>query len=349
MAKAEDRRNRLLSIFGIRILVLALSVALGVHVTLERAEAGQQTASGTNPSQSVDQGLTDPALIGAFDAHAHMAPDRSQRSIDSIDLAKLAKARGMRGFVIKEPNGDSAPLAYDVRKLVPGVEVFGSITLNDAVGMNAEAVRSMAETTGGWGRVVWFPTFATEDSVHRSPNPNGRFVDVMRDGKLLPEVLEVLDVIAKTKTVESNGELVLASGHSPPEETLVFLREAKARGVKHMSVTHPIPDTNDGRPEWTLAQLKEAAKLGAFIEVRWRLVQVPNAVAKKAAEYIRQLGVENVILVTDLGQQGNPLHPDGLVMMAKWLRGEGFTDQQLNRMMKENPARLMGLPLQNEH
>lgn len=328
---------------GIGILGLALSAVLGVYATLPTAAAGQQ---GPGPRPTVDQKLTDPSLLGSIDVHAHMAPDRSPRSIDSIDLAKMAKAHGMRGFVIKEPNGDSSGLAYDVRKLVPGVEVFGSITLNQAVGMNAEAVRSMAETAGGWGRIVWFPTFATEDSVHRSSTPNGPFVDILRNGELLPEVKEVLDVIAKTRTVDSNGELVLASGHSPPEESLVFLREAKARGVKHMVITHPIPNTDDGRPEWSLAQLQEAAKLGAFIEVRYRLVTVPKAVAKTAAENIRQLGAENVILASDLGQQNNPFHPDGLVMMAKYLRGEGFTDRQLNQMLKENPARLLGLPLQ---
>ena len=36
-------------------------------------------------------------LNGVIDIHAHSAPDSTPRSIDAIDLAKLAKARGMRG------------------------------------------------------------------------------------------------------------------------------------------------------------------------------------------------------------------------------------------------------------
>ena len=63
-------------------------------------------------------------------------------------------------------------------------------------------------------------------------------------------------------------------------------------------------------------------------------------------ETIRKLGVENCILASDLGQEGSPLHPDGLALAAKYFRSLGFTDQELNRLMKENPARLLGLPPQ---
>ena len=343
MAKEVKEKKR-----GIGIFVLALSVALGVHATLPRAAAAQQAAGGAGPSQTVDQGLTDPALLGALDVHAHMAPDTTSRSIDVIDFAKMAKARGMRGFVVKEPFDETAPLAYDARKVVPGVEVFGGIVLNRAVGgMNAEAVRHMATVKGGWGRIVWMPTVDTEDAVIRS-NQNRPFVAVSHDGELLPEVKEVLGVIAKTRTVESNGELVLATGHSPPEEALMLLQEARNQGVKHMVVTHPLP-YNDTRENWTLAHMQEAVKLGAFIEVRTQTLPTEPGGAriwKPAAEMIRQLGTENCILASDLGQGGRPLHPDGLAITAKWLRSQGFTDQELNRLMKDNPARLLGLPPQ---
>lgn len=49
------------------------------------------------------------------------------------------------------------------------------------------------------------PTFDTEDAARRA-NPPRPFVGVTRDGVVLPEVKEVLAVIAKTKTRDSNGE-----------------------------------------------------------------------------------------------------------------------------------------------
>ena len=60
-------------------------------------------------------------------------------------------------------------------------------------------------------------------------------------------------------------------------------------------------------------------------------------------ETIRQVGVVNCIISSDLGQAERPLHPEGLAAAAKALRTHGFTEQELNRMFKENPARLLGL------
>ncbi len=66
-------------------------------------------------------------LAGVIDIHVHCAPDSSPRSIDAIDLARLAKSRGMRGLVLKNHYQPTASLAYVVRKEVPGIEVFGGV------------------------------------------------------------------------------------------------------------------------------------------------------------------------------------------------------------------------------
>src|SRR5262245_9637484 len=138
----------------------------------------------------------DAILAGAIDVHAHQDPDsvgpstnQGPRGIDAIDLARLAKARGMRGLVIKEHYDESAGLAYLVRKEVPGVEVFGGIALNRPVGgINVAAVQHMADMKGGWGRIVWMPTWDAEHYVRRSNRPNLPFVPVSRSGELLPDV-----------------------------------------------------------------------------------------------------------------------------------------------------------------
>jgi hypothetical protein len=270
-------------------------------------------------------------------------PDPQARGVDVVDYARMAKARGMRGFVIKQQYDQSAQMAYLVRKMVPGVEVFGAIVMSRLVGgMNAEAVQHMANVTGGWGRIVWMPTLNEEHNTVGGLNPP--FVYVTRNGQLLPETRAVLEVIAKTRTVDSNGELVLATGHMPADEGLIVLRAAKEIGVRHMVVTH-------GASTWPVPALKEAVALGAFVEARagFDLLSEPrgnNDPRKKTIDAIEAVGYENVIIVTDLGQRGNPVHPDGLATVAKYLRGQGFTDQQLNRMFKENPARLLGLPVQ---
>ena len=70
-------------------------------------------------------------LTGAIDIHAHSDPDGTPRSIDAIDLAKLAKRRGMRAIVLKNHYEPTASLAYIVRKEVPGIEVFGGMGVSD--------------------------------------------------------------------------------------------------------------------------------------------------------------------------------------------------------------------------
>src|SRR3954467_9505019 len=135
----------------------------------------------------------------------HSAPDSVERSIDSIDVAKLSRDRGMRAIVLKSHYEPTATMAYIVRKAVPGIEVFGGIDLNLTVGgMNAAAVEHMTQVAGGYGRLVWMSTFDAENQVRYS-RENRPFVSVARSGELLPETKAVIAVIAKHGLVLATG------------------------------------------------------------------------------------------------------------------------------------------------
>src|SRR5687767_3090511 len=190
--------------FSVRVATMALTLAAITAITL----SGQ-------PSQPADPSRL---LAGAIDIHVHHLPDDRPRSIDAIDVATLAKSRGMRAIVLKNHYESTAGLAYVVRKLVPGIEVFGGIDLNLTVGgINPSAVEHMTKVTGGWGRVVWMPTFDAENQV-RSSKESRPFVSVSRNGELLPAVKEVIALIAK-------HQLVLATGHSTSAEVLLLVSE----------------------------------------------------------------------------------------------------------------------------
>lgn len=268
------------------------------------------------------------SLNGVIDIHAHSGPDSTARSIDAIDLAKLAKARGMRGLVLKNHYESTAALAYVVRQVVPGIEIFGGIDLNLTVGgINPAAVERMTMMKGGWGRVVWMPTFDAENQV-RDSKENRPFVPVAKNGELLPDVKKVIAIVKQ-------HNLMLETGHSSPVEGLMIVREARKQGVEHIVVTHAT------RPpvRMSVAQMQEAAKLGAMIEFVFdRANMAANAKA------IREVGPANCILSSDLGQPNNPLHPDGLMEFFAALKKEGFTDSQIDLMAKTNPAKALGLP-----
>jgi hypothetical protein len=275
------------------------------------------------------------ALRGAIDIHVHSLPDDRPRSIDAIDVAKLASARGMRAIVLKNHYESTAGIAYLVRTLVPGIEVFGGVDLNLTVGgINPAAVEHMTRVTGGWGRIVWMPTFDAENQV-RSSKESRPFVSVSRDGELLPAVKEVIALIAK-------HQLVLATGHSTPAEVLLLVREGRRQGVQRMVVTHAMnsPVLMD------VPQMQEAATLGAMIEFVGGSVAAGDASARldRFAAAIRAIGPEFCVLSSDLGQAGNALPPDGFGAFLVAMRGRGFTEADIDRMAKQNPARLLGLP-----
>ena len=124
-------------------------------------------------------------LSGTIDMHAHGDPDGTARKIDVIDLAKLARAAGMRAIVLKNHYEPTASLAYLVRKEVPGIEVFGGISLDLTVGgVNPAAVDWMTKVKGGYGKVVWLPTFDSESQVART-NEQRPFAPVMVAGLAL--------------------------------------------------------------------------------------------------------------------------------------------------------------------
>jgi hypothetical protein len=291
-----------------------------------------------NPMPSVDQKLTDPALIGAIDLHAHHGPDSYARQWDAFEVVKLAKERGMRGVVLKNHWTETAGLAQLIRKYgAQGIEVFGSVTLDTPVGgVNPMAVRYMADVEGTWGRIVWMPTHDSEHEVNYNKETRAKAV-VSRNGTLIPEVFEVLDLIKERN-------LTLATGHVTPEEALMIMAGARQRGITRIIVTHPLLG-----PQFTnmsLPQLQQAVKLGGAIEITAGTVSRDGTGKTHAIEVIKSVGTQNVFISSDSGLVGTPNHPDALAMAAKSLRAAGFREEDLNLMFKQTPARLVGLPVQ---
>jgi hypothetical protein len=276
-------------------------------------------------------------LTGAIDLHAHHGPDAYDRQWDAFEVVRLAKERGMRAVVLKNHWTETAGLAQLIRKYgVQGIDVFGSVTLDTPVGgVNPMAVRYMADVEGNWGRIVWMPTHDSEHEVDYYKETRAKAV-VSRNGKLIPEVHEVLDLIKERN-------LTLATGHVTPDEVFMIMAEAKKRGISRIIVTHPL--LGPQFTELTIPQMQEAVKLGGAIEITAGALRSDGTAKTRAIEAIRALGTQHVFIGSDSGLVGTPNHPDALAMAIKSLRAAGFSEQDLNRMFKETPARLIGLPI----
>jgi hypothetical protein len=287
---------------------------------------------------SLDQRLTDRVLDGAIDLHAHFGPDSYPRQWDAFEVVALARARGLRAIVLKNHFSETAGLAYLARKYgTQGIEVFGAVTLDTPTGgVNPQAVRYMVDVTGGYGRIVWLPTHDSEHEVayNKDTRPSAA---VSRGGVLLPEVLEVLDLIAE-------HELTLATGHVTPQETLQILAEARKRGITRLIVTHPLLD-----PQFTfmsVQELREAVELGALIEITAGSLYREGPGRQRVLEAVRALGPSKFFVGSDSGLVGTANHTDALVLAARVLRENGIDERALDEMFKHNPARLLGLPVQ---
>ncbi len=145
----------------------------------------------------------------------------------------------------------------------------------------------------------------------------------------------MLDLIAQYK-------LTLATGHVYPTEMLQIVREAKKRGIDRIVITHPGLGPMFTDP--TIDQMKEAVAMGGYIEVV--STELSMGTRDAVIDAIRTIGPAHYIVSTDSGLTGTPNHTDALVMAANTLRQAGFSEDQLDMMFKENPARVLGLPVQ---
>jgi hypothetical protein len=281
-----------------------------------------------------------------IDMHVHSHPDVFGRNMDDIDVATLAKAKGMRGIVIKNHVSETASRAALVMKVVPGIEVFGGIVLNKAVGgVNPDAVEWMHRVYGSRGKIVWLPTFESDKHVKTLSKPDARGLVVAPGGQVTPEMEAILKIIAREN-------LVLATGHVHPEEIIAVVRRGRELGVKNMLITHGFTNV----PGLTMAQAKQVADMGAVIEVCFlQFLAGPNAPlaflthwtqinAKNVAQAVKEIGAKSLVVSSDLGQSANMTHPDGIEAAIAALRKENISDADIDLMMRKNPARLLGLP-----
>lgn len=301
-----------------RVVLVALLLGVGIAVAQQQNEP--------NP------------LAGVIDFHCHVAPDAQARPITEFDLARFAKRAGMRGIVIKSHYLMTADRAQVVMQELGGIEVFGGVVLNRAVGgINAEVVRKMTQIDGKRGRVVWLPTFDSEAQV-KFNNEQRPFVSVVKDGKPVPELKEVFELVAQ-------NDLVLEMGHSAAEESLILIEAAKQAGVKKIVVTHAMADPIGA----TEQHMRKMADMGAIIECVWLNTLTSPGTRRRIitvqdyARVMKAIGPQHFIIASDLGQQFNPVHPDGMIAFIRGLKGEGITDEQIDIMARKNPAKLLGL------
>lgn len=268
---------------------------------------------------------------GSVDIHAHAAPDPiAARRHDALDLARACRDAGMRAIIFKSHEYPTVPAAHVINRVVEGFTVFGAISLDDEVGgLNPFALEASAKMGAA---KVWMPTFCAAHWRRTRMNRTDGINVLDESGRLVPVVNDLLDIIKRY-------DMIMGSGHLSPEEQRVLVPEARRRGIKtvitHAEVT-PVP----------VELTAEFSRLGAFVEHAYIALtggHSGHSFASIAAS-IREAGPEQAILSTDLGQAQNPSPPEGFRMFIAGMLQQGFSDEEMRRMVRDNPAGLLGLP-----
>ena len=287
-------------------------------------------------------------LTGAIDIHVHNGPEIFGRVGDAIDLARQARAYGMRAIVLKCHHGLTADRAILVDKVVPDLAVYGGVVLNQHVGgINPHVVEICARFGG---KIVWLPTqgsnrhmavFGAPEYRHMKQTAAAAKLEVRGisildgGGQLTPETKEVLRVIKETN-------IALGTGHLSKAEIKLLVSEANRMGIEKIIITHV---SFSELWDWSIEEQKELIQMGATIE-HVALYSLKNRFlisAKAVAEQIDAVGYENVVIGSDCGQLRIPAPPEGLRLFIGMLLDEGVEESALHYMLKDAPGRLLGL------
>jgi hypothetical protein len=224
--------------------------------------------------------------------------------------------------------------------------VFGGVALNGPVGgINPHAVDL---TLRMGGRVVWLPTIGAGRHIDfhcahpdAFPHPTVSLLEeepiavLGDDGELVPELREVLRLVAA-------ADAVLASGHLGPAELVQIFAAARSAGVRRLLLNHPNFIVEAG--------FDDAARLveqGAFVEHNLSLYDEDSVFCRWGvdvlARWISEIGPEHTILASDLGQKANPMPIDSYRKICDRLLDCGIGEDAIRRIVAANPAALLGV------
>lgn len=271
-------------------------------------------------------------LQGTVDMHLHSSPDIILRKMNDIELAQAAFEADMSGIVLKCHAGLTADRAALVRKIVPGLHVYGGLVLNRmAGGLNPDAVETALKMGA---KEIWMPTIHAENHLKGNKKDISRAIRIADDdGHFAAPLYPILEMIGK-------ADAILGTGHISVAETVRLVALARKMGVKKILVTHP---------EWELTLMpidiqKSLAAQGVFFERCFYAINSAQAFPiEEMAQQIREVGPESTVISTDFGQPDNDYPVEGLYRYVTGLLAQGLTQDCIDQITRRNPKALLDI------
>ena len=289
-------------------------------------------------------------LQQAVDLHIHIGPEIIPRKFTLSELVDYEKGK-LKGVGVK--NHFFPTIAMRKPSEQDGSPfVINSVVLNHYVGgFNPDIIRASAELSEK-PIIVWFPTLHTEkflrsqkfeileewidprvrERLKLRPTKNVKALSVFDNGKISKEVESVL------YSIRENGA-ILATGHLSWQESYGLVKFAAEKvGIEKIIITHPIYQKID----MPIKIQKELAKLGALVEHCYSMYSIDKIPMDRIARQIKDIGADNCILSSDVGQTFSKSPSEALTDFISLLKKEGVTENEIKTMLIKNPARLVG-------
>lgn len=286
-------------------------------------------------------------LDGAIDLYVHCSPDVLARQGDDVFAAEQARAAGLAAIVHRhhfQTTVDRATLAREHT----GFPIFGALELVDSVGGVNVAAADVALRSGA----VWIslPTLSArrfaEHNARRGMRVDpamligpGGLVVVDDEGRVLPEVSDVIDLVAE-------HDAVLGLGYVSPAECLAVLDAAALAHVRAVVLTGPHVT---GMSAGEVAEI--VARPGAWLELLcmplyWDVGRGAGTQStEEAAALMRRVGLDHCVLSSDGGSAGAPPAAELLSWGCERLIEQGLSQAEAHALVHDGPRELLGAAL----
>lgn len=283
-------------------------------------------------------------VSGAHDMHVHAAPDLAERVGDDFEIAEICLNAGYKSILLKSHLESTASRAFLAHKVVPDLNIYGSITLNTPVGgINPSAVE-IALKQGV--KEIFMPTSYSlaHSQIHGKPGSyKHRTSDLKIESEpicivddnndLLPETIAILELARDYK-------VPIGTAHLSEKEIIALVYKASIIGTE-IIITHP----HFHPPNLGNSIVKELVKLGAKVELcAGTVFPVPGyGRVEQVVSLIKEVGYKNIFITSDAGAPSKPMPPDTLSTYLYCLYMKGIPKEHIDYMFKINPVKIFNL------
>lgn len=281
------------------------------------------------------------SLEGMYDLHMHPAPSIQKRKFTALESVRRGSEERMGGLLFLDHTYNTQSMADTINEMGLHTQAYGAIMLNEAVGGINPSVVEIALALG---------TKQIQMSTYSSRNHQSMYGDDQKifpykkrvkpyyilddEGRLLPQVEEILELIKGTSSV-------LGCGHLSVPEVDVLVKRARELGCRVLANA-----VSTDMPNYPVDAQKRWADQGVFIEHAYMAItEVPHVTVpvERIVEQIRTVGAEWCVLGTDSGNTRLPDNVTALRNFVEKLMEAGISEKEIDRMTRVNPPIVLGI------